>query len=122
MNNVTMLEDLPDVGGGGMDMGNILPPDHMNKYNSHIRNSHMAPHQQAGMSSYGGGGFVQENYHQPQQFHMPPNTPTCIEIAEHVQACPICSKFYKNDNSVYIVAIIVLAIICILLMKKVLDV
>jgi hypothetical protein len=47
---------------------------------------------------------------------------TCIEIAEHVSNCPICSKLYKSDCTIYIIAIVVLAIICILLLKKTLDI
>jgi hypothetical protein len=38
-----------------------------------------------------------------------------------VGSCPICSRFYHNDNTVYIIAIVILSIICILLLKRVLD-
>ena len=55
-------------------------------------------------------------------FNMPPGTPTCLDVAEHIANCPICSKFYNTDKTIYIIAIIALAIICILLLKKVLDV
>jgi hypothetical protein len=51
----------------------------------------------------------------------PVGSPTCLEIADHVGSCPICSRFYKNDNTVYIIAIVILAIICILLLKRVLN-
>jgi hypothetical protein len=54
-------------------------------------------------------------------FDMPSNTPTCLDIAEHIANCPICSKFYNNDKTLYIVAIVVLSIICVILLKKVLD-
>lgn len=70
-------------------------------------------------------------HHQPEFFQPPPpeapparpeaNSPTCLEICSHIDSCPICSKFYKNDNSIYIIAIVVLAIICILLLKRVLN-
>ena len=56
------------------------------------------------------------------RYEMPENTPSCLDVAEHVANCPICSKFYSNDKTVYIIAIVVLAIICVLLLKKVLDV
>jgi len=46
----------------------------------------------------------------------------CIDIAEHVKDCPICSKFYKRDNTLYIIVIVVLAIITILLLKRVLNI
>jgi hypothetical protein len=46
---------------------------------------------------------------------------SCLELAQHAQNCPLCSKVYDNDKTVYIVTIIVLAIICILLLKKCLS-
>lgn len=56
------------------------------------------------------------------KFNLPDNTPTCLDVADHVQNCPICSQFYKTNTSPYIISIIILAIICLLLLKKVLDV
>ena len=46
---------------------------------------------------------------------------SCIEIANHIRSCPICSKFYDNDKSVYVIIIVILAIICVILFKKVLE-
>ena len=46
---------------------------------------------------------------------------SCIEVANHIRTCPICSRFYDNDKSIYIIAIVILAIMCIILFKKVLD-
>jgi hypothetical protein len=54
-------------------------------------------------------------------YDMPNNTPTCLDVAEHIANCPICSKFYNNDKTLYIVSIVVLAIVCVILLKKVLD-
>lgn len=45
----------------------------------------------------------------------------CIDVANHIKNCPICSKFYENDKSMYVVAIIILIIICIILIRKVLE-
>lgn len=45
----------------------------------------------------------------------------CLDVCDHIKTCPICTKFYKNDNTVYIVVIIVLIIISLLLLKNVLD-
>lgn len=45
----------------------------------------------------------------------------CIDVANHIKNCPICSKFYDNDKSMYVVAIIILIIICIILARKVLE-
>lgn len=52
---------------------------------------------------------------------MPENSPSCLDVAEHIMNCPLCSKFYHNDNTIYIITIIVLVIIVVLLLKKVLD-
>jgi hypothetical protein len=54
-------------------------------------------------------------------YEMAKNSPTCLEFAEHHANCPICSKFYNNDKTLYIAIIIILSIICILLLKKVLN-
>jgi hypothetical protein len=63
---------------------------------------------------------VVEEHFKP--FNMPFGSPSCLDVAEHISKCPICSKFYNTDKTIYIIAIITLVIICILLLKKVLDV
>lgn len=47
---------------------------------------------------------------------------TCQKVLKHISNCPICSKFYNNDRTVYIIIIVILIIISLLLFKKVLDV
>ena len=123
-NDVTYIEDLPSL----EDLEN-RPPQSANipeKFQKFIRPPHSPP-PQAGMA--------------PEKFEMPPpmmkeqptqqyaqeydklleNTPSCLQVADHVSACPICSKFYNNDRSLYIIAIVILAVLCIILLKKVLD-
>lgn len=46
---------------------------------------------------------------------------SCIDISHHIKNCPICSKLYDNDKSIYIIGIVVLIIICIILLKKILE-
>jgi hypothetical protein len=50
-----------------------------------------------------------------------PPTLTCIDICNHIEKCPICSKFYHNDKSIYIVIIILLLVLCALLIKKIVE-
>ena len=64
----------------------------------------------------------EQSYVSPPKYMLPDGSPTCIDIANHIASCPICSKFYNNDKTIYIIAIILLALICILLLKKLLDV
>lgn len=46
----------------------------------------------------------------------------CINVADHTTNCVVCSRLYQSNNAGYIVVIILLAIICILLLKRVLNV
>jgi len=91
-------------------------------------NPNYIPNPFAGSSTY-------ESYQSPEQgppmmmqmstnnkFNLPDNSPTCLDVADHIQNCPICSQFYKSNSSPYIISIIILAIICLLLLKKVLDI
>ena len=45
----------------------------------------------------------------------------CLDVSGHIENCPICSRLYKHDKTIMIITIVVLAIICILLLKKVLN-
>lgn len=42
----------------------------------------------------------------------------CIDIAEHIKYCPVCSKFYDFDKTPYIIIIILLTIMSIILARK----
>lgn len=110
----------------------MLPPDQASRFGKLIRKNHEVP-AEAGMDPYSHHHQPIHHIHEPmlpveQQdnqlttYNMPNNTPTCIDVATHIANCPICSKFYNNDKTMYVIAIIVLSIMCILLLKKVLDI
>ena len=46
----------------------------------------------------------------------------CRSIYDHIITCPICKKFYMHDNTIFLILIAILIIICALLLKKVLRV
>lgn len=47
---------------------------------------------------------------------------SCLDICNHTIACPVCTKIYANtDRSIFIAIIVVLVIICILLLKRVME-
>lgn len=46
----------------------------------------------------------------------------CIDICDHIKGCPICSKFYKTDKTIYVIVIVLLCLINLILLKKVLKV
>ena len=128
--NVTNIADLPeltDLESQQQHAPAATPPQHSmsDQYQRHIRNKHV-PSAQAGMSRMGPPPQqypVQERFEQLHgKQHVDPSEISCMEIANHIKDCPICSKFYDNDKSIYIIIIVVLSIICLLLLKKVLDV
>ena len=114
----------------------MLPNGQEDKFAKFIRQAHPMPNE-AGMSNRGhppmsqhplpphAAPALEEAYEKPEEdtkrYAMPENTPSCLNVAEHIANCPICSKFYNDDKSIYIIAIVVLAVICVLLLKKVLD-
>lgn len=158
-NNVTMIDDLPDLdtvddyGGGygneGYNGGNQGrsggPPMRMEmrgpmpSTEKYIRpthkmniNSGMAGYAEGYVAGNNGGyattGYTEERYNPPMN-DSPPGPPpyqpppfNCLDVNNHILDCPICSRFYKNDKTVYIVSIIVLSIICLLLLKRILNV
>lgn len=136
---VTMIDDLLDLDEDSANYSNnnqldILPNGQEDKYAKFIRQKHTPKYQDQQMYSKDDYNFQpQPQIHQqyPQQFQQQPyqlshNIPlhspySCLDIAGHIDNCPICAKFYKNDKSIYIVAIVLLAIICIILLKKVIE-
>lgn len=122
----------------------MLPPSDVEKFGRYIRGMHAMPHE-SGMTPY-------NQYHQAPQsqqilspsygtnideydekdtnkvtsskpkYTLPDDSPSCIDVANHLASCPICSRYYNNDKTIYIIAIIVLAVVCILLLKKVIDI
>jgi hypothetical protein len=45
----------------------------------------------------------------------------CISIAQHIDTCPICSRLYDTDKTLYILAIIGLLIFCFLMVKRIIK-
>ena len=48
-----------------------------------------------------------------------PTIISCISIAQHIDSCPICSRLYDTDKTLYILAIIGLLILCFLMVKRI---
>jgi hypothetical protein len=120
---VTMIQDLEELEGSNPPHGTApMDPGGMNMA-KYLRGYHQ-PHTDSGM-------YEPPYEPQPSQIHMQPppqfhvQSPpqfNCIDIANHIQSCPICSKFYNTDKTIYIVVIIFLCFICLLLMKRILNV
>jgi hypothetical protein len=46
----------------------------------------------------------------------------CIDFANHVKSCPICSKLYNTDKTIYVISIIGLILLCLFLMKRIANI
>ena len=121
-NYVTMIDELPELD----------EIDREQQLQKHIRPSYRM-NTQSGMQPNNPPYFQQEfqqpppppPQHMTQQIEQPPSRYTnmnCLDICSHIKECPICSRFYNNDKTVYIIVIIALVIICILLLKKVINI
>lgn len=98
--------------------------------NFEISPSHMAPGNHQPFMSPGpmpmgppGSSFSQpisvENFADPAP--AAPATLNCPQVFDHIHNCPICSKFYNSDRTIYIVTIVLLSLVCIILLKRVLE-
>lgn len=150
MPGYTRIEDLPDLDtGNNQNFDGVGAGDdeyRQRDINKFIRNSSRMIPSGAGMGRDGPPGPMgppmkmmppQEMMEQPvmdvrEMRYVPPAAHhherpdpmslNCVDVAMHIQECPICSKFYNGDKSLYVIVIVILAIICLLLLKRVLNV
>jgi hypothetical protein len=138
--NITMIDDLPDLDDlenfntqayGVHPVGISRAPEQgltQQQRDRFIRTPHRPP-AGAGMNNMDNTAIVPNKFVQlpppPRHENIEPYHTTsninCIEIAEHIKHCPICSKFYNTDKTIFVVALVILAIVCILLLKRVLE-
>ena len=135
MNNITRIEDLPELsdidnsyGDSGMT-GNTDPK--MNKY---IRNyTRQAYNNSMDMNNnmnlrnaelYQSQVYMEQPKVYEKEFYEPtplPTTLNCLDVCNHIKDCPLCSKFYHNDNTLFIIIIVCLLILTVILTRKVLN-
>jgi hypothetical protein len=124
---IDQLPELEDIESSNKQM--IPNPE---KYDKFLRNSYSPP-DQSGMNYR--EPPRQPRQPQPQEMYIMNDNhyrepimydgrgePSCIQVSNHISNCPICIKFYNNDKTIYILAIVILAIFCLLLIKKVLNI
>jgi hypothetical protein len=146
MPNVTRIEDLPDLSDietydvGESGMGNKDPK--MNKYiRNHSRQSYtnldmnpkFEPYKRNNVEEYGydtndstqAQAPLQDERNIERYDYEPTPLPqvrlNCLDVCNHIKDCPLCSKFYHNDNTLYLIIIVVLSILVLILTKKVLN-
>lgn len=108
--------------------GDHIPPNESGMYAQHhqpqqYNQQPQQPNQQQHPSRHSDfDEIIQEPSFQnaPNQNPSKPNI-NCLDLADHIENCPLCSQIYKTDRTPYIIIIVILAIICVLLIKKVLN-
>jgi hypothetical protein len=134
--NYTMINDLPELsdtapvnfsqdGQSRPEIGRPDPAFELAIQNKYIRKTHQPP--DMGMAiPVQQFGSVQSDQNQPEQVDSrsgsdPLYDISCLQIAMHIKKCPVCSKIYNNDKSLYVIFILLLVVTCVLLLKKLLE-
>ena len=63
---------------------------------------------------------IQENY-EKKMTNVEKYSNHCIDVAEHTANCVVCSKLYANNNTIFILIIVFLALVNLLLLKRILE-
>ena len=121
LKNVTPIDELPHVD----ELDDAATIDMMSPIQRRYIKDNYIPPAESGMrpSSNGGSMYATSPPLQPMQ-QQPQQQPvmSCPDCCQHVMSCPVCSRFFSCDKTIYIIIIAILSIVCILLLKKVLDV
>jgi hypothetical protein len=128
MNNVTRIEDLPELSS----IENNERAEHHDKINKKFIRASQELHGDSGMTmSNSTAGMVNQNrnyqseydvpyYNQAlQDYPSPVSQISCINVSDHVKNCNVCGRLYRSDNVGYIIAIILLVLVCLLLLRKI---
>lgn len=140
--NVTRIEDLPELSDMENSFGG-MNEQHQPNFSKYIRNHSRETYQNSGVNQKNQQMYQYNNQYNNQEsndysnnipqpepqivYHKEMYEPTpaplnCLDVCNHIKDCPLCSKFYHNDNTIYIIIIISLLILTIILTKKVLNV
>lgn len=106
---------------------NVHINPHNNPHSDHINTPHMADMQNIDYMPENTYETYERQPKMQKNVNKPPNKPyikhhNCIDVAEHTHNCLVCSKLYTNNNTLYILIIVFLAIVNLLLLKRILDV
>lgn len=148
--NVTFIDDLFDAESLMPEKSDYISKGNLERdeYASQIKNRHVRKHSDNTFALNGGSypempkqdfqPFTQLQMYQEPMRMQPYQEPmrmqpyqepmrmmseeiSCMTIATHIKDCPICSRFYNCDNSMYIVCIVLLIIVCVILLKRIIE-
>ena len=142
--NVTFIDDLFDANSLMSGNDDYIDKDNLDRdsYTNQVMTRHIRKQNDANqyLVAMNGGKYIppqppvqyqpqpqpqpqQLQYYQPvqSQHYYDQQDISCISIANHIKECPICSKFYNCDNSIYIICIVLLIIVCVILLKRIIE-
>jgi hypothetical protein len=90
------------------------PPPHIQPYSENFEKNKSSEQIESPYESY--IDFNRQGYNKGQKYL------SCIDVCNHVNSCPVCSRFYNNDKTVYIIIIVLLSIITVICFKKILNI
>lgn len=117
LQNVTPLEDIPDLDDTSHhpDVNKFIrskhyskepPIDNFNVYNRYDQENMYTEIEEPQIN-------VNDHHHS----HI-----TCMVASDHIHNCRVCARLYNNEEKkVYLFIIIALGIVCILLIKRIID-
>lgn len=118
MNNVTLIENLPELEYEPEQQDYKTERLIYNRQDSPLYKQQQQQQQAAAAARVPSSSF--SSVYQPRDVSDQPMM-SCLDVAGHIQECPICSKLYSCDKSVYLVIIIILSVACMLLLRRVLE-
>ncbi len=113
---------------------NFLPPPKHNfpsqNFNNNQEQSPLSQKYQPNIRIDPHPHFEERNYQEPvvdikNYINNPPQKHSdlsCILISHHVKHCPICSRLYNTDRTIYLIIIFFLCLLCLILIKKILNI
>lgn len=124
---ISDLENLPEVG----NLSGVIPEASANpsmpssdSIKKHIRENSKA-YQESGMGNQlPPPQPIQIVTKEPEPISYVPNPLydiNCLQISMHVRDCPVCSSIYKCDRTMQNFIIFILIVICVVLLKKLMD-
>jgi len=129
--NVTFIDDLFDA--DALMQNTDMERDSLTNQiqNRHIRKHHNYQENPSPVQTYIPQHQLPPQLPQPVYQYSPPvyqpydniidSHLSCMTIANHIKDCPICSRFYNPNVSMYIICIVLLIIACVFLLKRVLE-
>jgi hypothetical protein len=111
-----------DMGPSDMGPSNMGDNDNIQQQKMRIQQHILAHSQPSNQLSSGPVPIVRESFGKSIPQHSNPNPNfSCLDVCKHIEKCPMCSKFFDTDKTIYVILVVLLLIIIGFLVKKLID-